>query len=457
MANYQIKLNKDIFIPLYYPYLNKFDKSVEIYFGSRNSGKSYFIAQKLLKIAMSEPYSVTLCVRELRNSLKGTVFKSFTNILRDWKLLPYCKVNNTELIITLPNKASIEFVGIDNVDAIKSKPIISRVFYEECDRLTKDAYETISGSMRGKGFTMGEFFAFNPPQSEFFLFDLYLNSINLDELYEKKIMETDLVRVFHSTWRDNPFQNQDRLEKKYANLKERDYWRWLRDSEGRMGTEQTDDCMFPVNLIMDSLSVDYFPKKSDSLVCGVDCARFGDDSTVISVRYGNKVLDPLQLRHQRTTTIAEKTYNHVVKIIQQYDYEGRVIVNIDGTGLGAGVVDNFVSMKKDKEKYPYMKQIKIVDINFSNKAVESELYHDIISESAFTLKELLLNREIQLPRHDSLLEELGARKRTYDNKNRDMLEQKKEFKKRLGKSPDFMDSLLLLFVNKKKKLIFLSN
>lgn len=455
MAKFKLVLNKKVFVPIYYPYVDKFDKPVEIYFGSRNSAKSYFITQKLLKIALSDPYSVTLCVREMRNSLKGTCFKTFSNILREWRLLDKCKVNSTDLVITLPNNAIIEFVGIDNVDSIKSKPIISRIFYEECDRLTADAYETISGSLRGQGHVQGEFFAFNPPQNEFFLFSLYLHNINLEELYEKKIIENESVRVFHTTWRDNPFQDLHRLEVKYNNLKERDYYRWLRDSEGRMGTAQEEDCIFTTQLLMDSLEAELHPHRDEEIVFAIDCARFGDDSTVISYRQGYKVNQPIQLRNKRGHDIADKLYYLAIGFAEKQKFTGKIVVNIDGTGLGASTVDALYKMKKEKSKYPYIDRFKINDINFSNKAFEEDLYHDIISESAFKLKELLLDRKVQLPKCEPLIEELGMRKRLIDNKNRDQLEVKKDFKKRIGKSPDFMDSCLLLFVGRKKRLIFL--
>lgn len=455
MAKYSIKLNKSIFVPIYYPYLDDFSKPVEIYFGSRNSAKSYFITQKLLKVALSDPNSVTLVVREMRNSLKGTCFKTFCNMLRDWRLYDKCRVNSTDLVITLPNSASIEFVGIDNVDSIKSKPIISRVFYEECDRLTADAYETISGSMRGIGHTMGEFFAFNPPQTEFFLFDLYLNDIDMESLYTKKMLENDMVRVFHTTWRDNPFQNLDRLEQKYAHLKERDYYRWLRDSEGRMGTEQDEDCMYTTQMLMDSISSDIHPHTKDELVFAIDCARFGDDATVITYRHGYKVFEPTRLKNKRGHDIADKCYHMAIAVAESVGYVGKIVINIDGTGLGASTVDAFAKMRKES-KYKHMKRIKINDINFSNKAFEEDLYHDIISESAFRLKELLLDRAVQLPKCEPLLEELGMRKRLIDTKNRDQLEVKKEFKKRIGKSPDYMDSCLLLFVGRKKRLVVLT-
>ena len=42
----KIDFSSDIFIPLYQPYLTDYSKDVEIYYGGRNSGKSWFVYDK---------------------------------------------------------------------------------------------------------------------------------------------------------------------------------------------------------------------------------------------------------------------------------------------------------------------------------------------------------------------------------------------------------------------------
>lgn len=453
MAKFKFSLNKNLFIPMYYPYLNSFDKAVEIYFGGRGSGKSHFVYQKILYKAMLEPKSVTLVVRELRNSLKASVFKAFLTLLENWRLLDKCRVNSTDLTIELPNRAIIYFIGADNPSSIKSMPIISRIVYEEADFLSLEDYETFSSSIRGLGFTQSETFIFNPPTHEFFVFDLYLNSINMEELYDKKIMETELVRVFHSCYLDNPFNNIDRLEQKYNNLKERNYHRWLRDALGRLSAPEDIDNIYSQLEIVNSTKYTYVPTKEDSIIVGLDIARFGDDRTAMSIKHGNKVLPIVYYKGLRAYEVANRVYKKVIEYCKLVDYKGKISINLDSTGTGSGVADAFVEMKRSN-KLEGIKRFKINEINFSNRALEDDLYHDIISESAFTLKELLMDNLVELPKDKSLIEEMGLRKRNFDSKHRDMLESKKDFKKRINRSPDSLDSVLLCFVKLKKSLAF---
>lgn len=453
MANYSIKLNKNLFIPMYYDDLNRWDKQVQIFFGGRGSGKSHYVYQKILYKAMLEPKSVTLIVRELRNSLKASVFKAIVTILEEWRLLKYCKVNNTELTITLPNKAMLYFIGADNPSSIKSMPIISRIVYEEADFLSLEDYETFSSSIRGEGFTQGEIFIFNPPTHEFFVFDLYLHSINMEELYENKMMETDICRVWHSCYLDNPFTNRERLDAKYNNLKERNYHRWLRDALGRLSAPEDVDNIYTQEMIVNATKYNYEPKKTDSIIAGLDVARFGDDRSALAIRHGNKVLPLKYYKNKRAYEIAERVYKNIIEYVDSVSYKGKIILNIDATGTGSGVADAFSDMKKSG-KFPKLKQFKINEVNFSNKAIEDDLYTDIISESAFAIKKLLEDGEIQLPRDKSLIEEMGLRKRDYDNKHRDKLESKKDFKKRINRSPDSLDAVLLCFVKIKKSFFF---
>jgi phage terminase large subunit len=38
-----LNINKDIFLPVYYPYLLDYEKRYNVYYGGRASGKTYFL------------------------------------------------------------------------------------------------------------------------------------------------------------------------------------------------------------------------------------------------------------------------------------------------------------------------------------------------------------------------------------------------------------------------------
>ena len=43
-----VKISKKVFNPTYLPYLTDYEKRTEVYYGGAGSGKSHFIAQKLI-------------------------------------------------------------------------------------------------------------------------------------------------------------------------------------------------------------------------------------------------------------------------------------------------------------------------------------------------------------------------------------------------------------------------
>ena len=48
MAATNVKISKKVFNPTYLPYLTNYEKRTEVYYGGAGSGKSDFIAQKLI-------------------------------------------------------------------------------------------------------------------------------------------------------------------------------------------------------------------------------------------------------------------------------------------------------------------------------------------------------------------------------------------------------------------------
>lgn len=447
-----INISSELFMNFFYPYMFKYDKEVEIYFGSRNSGKSWHVFDKHILLALRDPKSVTVVVRKYKNSIKESCWKVVNERLSFFHI-PFNN-NKTDFTVELFNGSRFVFVGADDPDKIKSMLRIDRIIYEEADAISKEEYDVISGSMRGDSKIKFESFMFNPPRSEFWMFDYYMKSIDLETLYEQKILETDNVRIYHNTWRDNEFADHERLEKKYAYMKEHDYFRWLRDSEGRMGFSESEYCLVPYKYLDKALKSSVRGSiTNDDLAIGVDCARFGNDSTIITPRLGNQVFLPIKLKNKRGHEIAEFVLNYALELKAKYKYKGRVAISVDDTGLGASTSDAITLMKrKNKGKY---KTILLYEINFGNKAVNEDLYGSLITEIAFTIKDLLVEERIKLPDCSELIEEISLREYRMDKKNRQILESKDDFKKKYGKSPDFFDSLLMSYANKvKKKIIF---
>ena len=80
--------------------------------GSAGSGKSYFIAQKIIVRCVNEPITVLVC-RRYGSTLRNTCFDLFKEILGKWKLTQYVKIKETDFSIQFPNGSKIIMTGLD--------------------------------------------------------------------------------------------------------------------------------------------------------------------------------------------------------------------------------------------------------------------------------------------------------------------------------------------------------
>ena len=75
-------LSQELFNPAYYPSLTDYSKRYQIYYGSAGSGKSYFMAQKLVLKALRDKRKV-LVLRKVGRTVKQSVFQLLIDILSE--------------------------------------------------------------------------------------------------------------------------------------------------------------------------------------------------------------------------------------------------------------------------------------------------------------------------------------------------------------------------------------
>lgn len=161
------------------------------------------------------------------------------------------------------------------------------------------------------------------------------------------------------------------------------------------------------------------------LVMGVDVGRYGPDRSVIFMRRGKVCYEPFSFHGLDLVSLGEQ----VVHIAREH---GADIINVDGTGMGGGVVDVI-------RRYGY----DVNDINFGQRSAEpgcankrTELWNNA--------KEWLKSGGA-LPKIPELKAELTAPTYEKDDSGMMILESKKAIRKRLGLSPDMADAFCLLF------------
>lgn len=178
------------------------------------------------------------------------------------------------------------------------------------------------------------------------------------------------------------------------------------------------------------------PPINELLHIGVDVARFGDDDSVIQPRRGCWCPKPNVIHGQDTKAIAQ-----MVRIVAKSLRRGSepIRVKVDGIGVGAGVVDELRD-KEANEKAGV--ELEVVDINVSEVADDQDKYPNLRSQLWFDAAKWI-ETEAALEPDDEVESDLLAPRYTFDPKARQVVESKKEIKKRIGRSPDRADALVL--------------
>ena len=160
---------------------------------------------------------------------------------------------------------------------------------------------------------------------------------------------------------------------------------------------------------------------------GVDIARFGTDDSVMFGRQGDVVMGA-EVWHGNDTMYSAGRIKS-----QGWD------ANVDDIGVGSGVVDRLKEQK-----------FTVTGINVGSSARDKEHFMNLRAELYWNLRIRFKDGKIDLSRisqavYDRLSGELTSIKYKYTSKGQIKIEAKQEMKKRIGRSPDLADALMIAF------------
>lgn len=199
MAQINLNLKKELFIPKFYPLLLDYSRRWEFYCGSAGSGKSYSIAQKLIIRCCREPIKILVC-RRYATTLRNSCFSLFKEVLAKWQLLPYVKIKETDMSITFPNGSQIILMGLDTEEKLLSLNNISTVWIEEAYEVEREKVEQLNLRMRGAAQNQQLILSWNPISKNSWLYDFTVKNPPENSIFH------------HSTYRDNIFLNEEYIK-----------------------------------------------------------------------------------------------------------------------------------------------------------------------------------------------------------------------------------------------------
>lgn len=144
-----MEIIKSSYNPKFESFFN--DKSFyKILYGSAGSGKSYAVAQKIVKRCLEEKGHRVWAFRKVSTFVEASVFDSLKTVIKSWGLTSMVKVNKTEKTITFPHSDSvIKCSGLDEVEKIKSITELTIAWIEETTEFNEQDINQIDLRMRG--------------------------------------------------------------------------------------------------------------------------------------------------------------------------------------------------------------------------------------------------------------------------------------------------------------------
>lgn len=383
------------------------DKRFICLYGGRVGAKSHSFAGYYIGESF-KPDTRILCTREIQNSIRDSVYALLKDKIRQEGMAHYFNITNTYIENRLSGNEFI-FAGLrdQNIDSIKSYENVRHCWVEEAHSVSKRSLDILIPTIRKEGSKIG------------FSFNRYLEN---DPVFNEfcRHDRTDVLKI-QSTIYDNEFATPEALEEA-ERMKLEDYNNWLHVYMGEPMV-QGDNC------VLDRTSVRHAMEREaegeGAIEVGVDVARYGDDTTVIAIRKGMKLLAIHE--HKKKGTV--ETVNNIISAV---DGNKTIPIKVDDTGVGGGVTDQL-----EADGY------KVIPINFGQKPNNPDKYPNAISEMWFDFKDSINNST--LVNHDRLFSELTSRKYKMDAQGRRCIESKDEYKKRGFKSPDVADAVLLCY------------
>lgn len=198
---------------------------------------------------------------------------------------------------------------------------------------------------------------------------------------------------------------------------------------GNFPSEST-NTVIPLNYIELACEKEYRDRLKEiggPLRLGVDPARFGNDETVITPRFGGYIPEQEVSFKEGTTATAGR--------VLQYSSPRPVFIGIDVDGLGGGVYDTLADANIDG----------IAEIHNNAKALPDATgltFANLASQLWWRAREMFIAGELAIPKDDKLIMQLSTRKYKFTGRGL-TIESKDDWKARYkGKSPDRADSLI---------------
>lgn len=412
----------DIVIPYYprpiwrdviHPALEKKNRAVLVC--HRRFGKSVGCINELIKKALeNKKRAPQYCyLGPFRNQAKLIAWEYLKYYSR---AIPGVKVNESDLFVEFPSMhpgspgAKIMIVGADKPDRLRG------IYLDGC---VLDEYAQVKQNVYGEiivpALTDRNGFAYfiGTPKGQNQFYERYLKALKDDRYFvcKYRVDETNVLTD----------QQVSEMKKEMTDIE-------IRQELLCDFTASASNVVIPIDVVTEAAARSIRPDQVQGLplIMAVDVARFGDDDSYITLRQGLWMDKQIKLHGLNTMELASQIANLYWK--RRPD-----LLVIDGGAMGPGVIDRLRQMG-----------IPVTEINFQQRAINSERYANIRAEMYFNTLEWLQQGGC-IPNDPDLKAELTVTEYKFTSAGKIILQPKEEIKELTGSSPDAADSMALTF------------
>ena len=181
METIDVQIDRKVFNAAFLPYLDDVTRT-QIFYGGSGSGKSVFFSQRCIYDLLKGGRNYLVC-RAVGKTIRRSVFNEIRKVISDWNLNNLFSINKTDGIITCANGYQILFVGLDDVEKIKSitpeKGVITDIWVEEATETEANTIKDLYKRQRGgsSGIKKRLILSFNPILQNHWIYVEYFSKI----------------------------------------------------------------------------------------------------------------------------------------------------------------------------------------------------------------------------------------------------------------------------------------
>ena len=222
MQPLQVTIDEDLFLPVYRHLLDS-DADIDFLWGGRDSGKSTYIAQKLLFDALSLPYFRCIMIRKVGDTIKDSQWQTLKDTAEEWGIEHLFTFHSSPLQVTCMNGNKFMARGCDNPAKLKSISNPSHVWFEEGNQLRREDVLIIQTTLRSNAARVKQYFSFNPEAEgdyrQHWLWSYFKDHVPKGIYSFDGALTVDLGRdtkhtlsytSTHTTYKDNPYCTPER-------------------------------------------------------------------------------------------------------------------------------------------------------------------------------------------------------------------------------------------------------